>query len=79
MKKIDLHRTRHEDAKSLVIRFIEDNWDCEYTLEVITGNSDKMRRLVTDVVDEYDLPWSIGRPFDWNKGYIVIWPEDTAA
>ena len=75
-KSLDLHLTRHEDAEREVIRFIEDNWGCEYSLDIITGNSSQMREIVIKVLDEYHLCWSIGRPFDINKGYIVIWPED---
>jgi len=76
MKKIDLHRTRHEKAKRKVIHFIEDNWGSGEEAEIITGNSLKMKALVINVLREYKLKYSSGRPFDhWNKGYIVTWFE----
>jgi ATP-dependent helicase/DNAse subunit B len=74
MKKLDLHRTRHEDAASKVIRFIEEGWGSGDEIEIITGNSQKMKDIVTEVIDEYKLPYMIGRKFDLNnKGYVVVW------
>jgi uncharacterized protein YggU (UPF0235/DUF167 family) len=70
--KIDLHRTRHEDVNSEVIRFIERYWNSGKELEIITGHSNRMKNLVTEVLEEYKLEWQVGRKFDVNKGYIVI-------
>jgi DNA-nicking Smr family endonuclease len=72
--KIDLHRLRHEDARRAVINFIEDHWNESSELEIITGNSNKMKELVKNILDEYKLTYQIGREFDLNnKGYIVTW------
>ena len=72
--KIDLHRLRHEDARRAVIHFIEDHWEEEAELEIITGNSHKMRGLVMNVLDEYNLTYQISRMFEPNnRGYIVTW------
>ena len=72
--KLDLHRLRHEDAKQAVIRFIEEHWSVPAELEIITGNSLKMKGLVFNVLDEYKLTYQISRAFDYNnKGYIVTW------
>jgi hypothetical protein len=74
MKKLDLHRTRHEDAGAKVIRFIEEGWGSGDEVEIITGNSQRMREIVSGIIDEYKLPYMIGRKFDLNnKGYIVVW------
>lgn len=74
--KIDLHMMRHEDARRAVIRFIEDHWSTPTELEIITGNSTKMRGIVINVLDEYKLTYQISRLFDTNnKGYIVTWTE----
>ena len=70
--KLDLHRTRHEDVNSEVIRFIEKYWNFDKELEIITGHSDRMKDLVIEVLEEYKLEWQIGRKFDANKGYIVV-------
>jgi hypothetical protein len=72
--KIDLHRMRHEDARRAVIRFVEDHWNEEAELEIVTGNSDKMRGVVMNVLGEYNLTYQISRMFDTNnKGYIITW------
>ena len=76
MKKLDLHRIRHGDAKRKTIRFIESNWNSGEEVEIITGNSDRMRGLVMNVLDEYGLTYQISHVFDLNnKGYIVTWME----
>ena len=76
MNKLDLHRTRHEDAKRKTIRFIEDNWGSGEEVEIITGNSQKMKGLVMNTLDEYGLSYQTSRMFDLNnKGYIVTWME----
>jgi len=76
MKKLDLHRTRHEDAKGMVIRFVEANWDNGEEAEIITGNSARMRGIVMNILDEYCLSYQISRMFDLNnQGYIVTWFE----
>jgi len=76
MKKLDLHRTRHDDAGRKVIHFIEDSWGSGEEVEIITGNSQRMKGLVMNVLDEYGLSYQISRMFDVNnKGYIVTWLE----
>jgi hypothetical protein len=72
IKKLDLHRTRHEDVNSEVIRFIEKHWNSGEEIEIITGHSQNMKNLVIKVLEEYKLEWQIGRKFDVNKGYIVV-------
>ena len=74
IKKLNLHRVKHEDARAEVIRFIEHNWGKDVEVEIITGNSHKMKGLVMNVLDEYGLTYQISRMFDLNnKGYIVAW------
>lgn len=76
MKKLDLHRTRHEEAERKTIRFIEESWGSGEEVEIITGNSQVMKGLVINILDEYCLTYKIGRVFDLNnKGYIVILME----
>ena len=72
--KIDLHTLKHKDAQRAVIRFIEDHWNEEAELEIVTGNSAAMKGLVMNILDEYNLTYQIGRVFDIrNRGYIVTW------
>lgn len=73
MYKLDLHRTRHEDVRRAVIRFIEDHWHETVNLEIVTGNSFKMREIVTQILDEYGLYYSVGGVTDRvNRGYILV-------
>lgn len=74
MLKLDLHRLRHEEARRAVIRFVEEHWDSGLEAEIVTGNSQKMRGLVMNVLDEYKLIYQISRAFDINnRGYLVTW------
>lgn len=74
--KIDLHKMRHEDAKRAVIRFIELHWSTPAELEIITGNSTRMRGMVLNILDEYKLSYQISRMFDLNnRGYVTTWIE----
>ena len=76
MKKLDLHKTLHADARPKVIRFIEDNWNSGEEAEIITGNSSAMQGLVFNVLDEYGLSYQISHVWDVNnKGYVVTWFE----
>ncbi len=76
MNKLDLHRTRHEDAKRKTINFLEENWNSGEEVEIITGNSQLMRGIVINTLDEYGLTYQISHMFDLNnKGYIVTWME----
>ena len=76
MEKLDLHRTRHSEVKRKVIHFIEDGWGSGKEVEIVTGNSDRMRGMVINILDEYKLNYQIGRIFDLNnKGYIVTCME----
>jgi len=76
MKKLDLHRTLHENAKRKTINFIEENWGSGEEVEIVTGNSQIMKGLVMNILDEYGLTYQISRMFDLNnKGYIVTWME----
>ena len=66
MKIIDLHGLRHEEAKGQVELFINDNWgDC---IKIITGNSEAMKNIACEVIQEYNLDYV--RSDFW--GYIII-------
>ena len=53
MKILDLHGLKHCDVESTLHIFINDNWDKE--LRIITGNSDRMKRIVCEVLKFYKL------------------------
>ena len=73
LKRLDLHGLIYEDARAEVIHFIEDNWETANELKIITGNSEGMRKVVTDVADEYHLNYRIGGAFDnYNVGDVTV-------
>ena len=74
MKTLDLHHRRYIDIRRLVIRFIEDNWGKPERLEIITGKSGQMQKLVGEVLDEYTLDYTI--PLS-NPGCIFVEMEET--
>ena len=50
MKILDLHNIKHVDAKILVDNFILKNFT-NLPIEIITGNSIDMQKIVFDIVD----------------------------
>lgn len=73
MHKLDLHGTRHSDVRSKLINFIEDNWNSSEDLEVITGHSTKMKGVVINILEEYNLSYNIGSMFDTLAPKIIFW------
>ena len=73
MKQLDLHHTRHNLVQPKLIRFIEDNWNQDIDAEIITGNSDEMKKLVKDILDEYKLYYREGSFDGVNKGFLRVW------
>jgi hypothetical protein len=69
--KLDLHGKSHYDVSSLLDQFI---WDAmksnAFEIEIITGNSNRMKQFVIDVIDEYQLEYEIGNA--WNTGFIRV-------
>ena len=72
MRKLDLHGIRHETVRYKVIRFIEDNWDIKEEIEIMTGNSKKMQKIVEKVLKEYKLDYKIGDFLGFNKSFIRV-------
>ena len=72
MFTLDLHRIKHEDARSLTIKFVEKYWDLKCELRIITGHSNRMKKIVIKVLDEYDLKYYIGDRFELNTGFIRV-------
>jgi DNA-nicking Smr family endonuclease len=70
--KLDLHGVRHHEVRNKVIRLVEDNWGEGLNVEIITGNSDEMKSIVGNVLDEYHLDYKIGTFF--NKNTIITTP-----
>ena len=64
VKSLDLHGIRHSEVDRLVENFVLLN---EPPLNIITGHSDKMLELVTDVLNRQNVVWEI-----WEHGTIKI-------
>jgi len=69
--ELDLHRIKHSDVRPLVIRFIEKHWDSDQTVQIITGNSSEMKRIVSAVLDEYQLDYCSGNPLNPNNDGVI--------
>jgi dsDNA-specific endonuclease/ATPase MutS2 len=68
--KLDLHGTFHSQVKDKVDKFISNCiLDKAIEVEIITGNSDKMKALVVDVLKDYNLK-SYSPVF--NSGTLII-------
>jgi len=67
---IDLHGTRHAEVKRKVELFIEDNWGIEEDVTIITGHSTKMKGIVLNTLDEYNLTYMVSH---MNEGKLITW------
>jgi dsDNA-specific endonuclease/ATPase MutS2 len=71
MTEIDLHGMRHEHVKTYLENTINQLWLDEVDLKIITGHSPRMKKIVTDILDEYKLKYRIGDFSGQNMGYIT--------
>ena len=70
LDKLDLHGTYHKDVKQKLDTFLHNaviNNLAE--VEVVTGNSDKMKEIVKTILAEYNLSGS--SPI-YNTGTLII-------
>ena len=66
MLTLDLHGTRHEEVDRIVENFILLS---ETPVKIITGNSNKMKELVTKVIERHDFDWKYDVP---NYGCLIV-------
>lgn len=70
MKQLDLHGIKHSEVKILLDQFLWENMKSnQREVEVITGQSEHMKKIVRDCVDEYMM--TCEEDF-LNKGKIII-------
>ena len=69
VKKLDLHQVPHAKVVSKVENFIY-NYETELPLEIITGNSDRMKEIVIETLKENKFDYELGDFF--NNGYIIV-------
>ena len=70
MTELDLHGIKHEDVKRVLDRIINRLWAKNEGLTIITGHSEKMKKIVVDILDEYELEYTIGDFSGQNTGFI---------
>ena len=55
-KTLDLHGIKHKDVPTIVDKFIGTHlMNNTYHIQIITGRSEKMKHLVSRVLDDYEL------------------------
>jgi len=71
METLDLHNKRHRDVERLVEDFL--HW-YDLPVKIITGNSDKMKQLVIDVVKRCKLYCHYENLR--NSGVLIVTKQD---
>ena len=69
MEILDLHNIKHADAETLVDNFILKNFT-SLPIEIITGNSVDMQKIVFNIVNVYKLNLRPSHPN--NLGSYII-------
>tara|TARA_B100001123_G_C14587649_1_gene740676 strand:- start:242 stop:460 length:219 start_codon:yes stop_codon:yes gene_type:complete len=69
MNTLDLHGKSYEDAKITTEIFIENNIDF-LPIEIITGNSNQMKKIVLKIVEKHKL--NAYTKTDYNLGCLII-------
>jgi DNA-nicking Smr family endonuclease len=72
MNKLDLHSMNYLDARKAVISFVEERWNKDVDCKIITGHSIEMRRVVKEVLDEYNLDYQVGGYLKTNPAVIMV-------
>ena len=67
METLDLHGVRHHEAEEEARRFLNF---AELPCQIITGNSERMKNIVKDIVQEY--MWFCREKDNYNYGTLVI-------
>tara|TARA_Y100000589_G_C27110869_1_gene612163 strand:+ start:809 stop:1057 length:249 start_codon:yes stop_codon:yes gene_type:complete len=69
VEPLDLHGIKHADVTELVEDYILNNQKfCP--LKIITGNSDKMKKIVIEVLETHRFNFDEGDFY--NRGYINV-------
>jgi DNA-nicking Smr family endonuclease len=68
--KIDLHNIRHQDVQTKLDKFLgEHMMKGTNEIRIVTGNSDNMKNVVDDVLNDYGLT---SQPSPLNNGILII-------
>ena len=69
IKPLDLHGEKHADVFRLVEDYVLNN-QSELPLQIITGNSDVMKKIVVEALKTHGFNYMEGDYF--NRGYIDV-------
>lgn len=70
MNSLDLHGVKHSDVIKVVDDFLWENMNNNSKeVEIITGLSEQMKRIVYDICDEYKMKY---QEVYLNKGKLII-------
>ena len=69
IEPLDLHGIKHIDVVKFVENYIFKHQD-RCPLKIITGNSLKMKKIVTNTLDLHGFSYKDGDYY--NRGYIVV-------
>ena len=67
MKTLDLHGIKHKEVDEKVRRFLNFT---ELPCEIITGNSPQMKKIVKNIIHEYQ--WFCYERDSYNYGTLII-------
>ena len=67
MEILDLHGVKHQQADEVVRSFLNF---IDLPCQIITGNSEQMKEIVIDVVNEYE--WFCYEKNSYNYGTLTI-------
>lgn len=71
LKPLDLHGIKHSEVIILLENYVFQSHHQNYfPIKVITGNSDKMKNIVTKFLKSNNYKFQIGDKY--NKGYIIV-------
>ena len=68
--QLDLHGIKHEDVSRRCDKFLTSIWGNHDCIDIITGNSDRMKQIVIAVVRSYGFNYLDGDFY--NRGYISV-------
>ena len=69
IQPLDLHGVKHADVTKMVEDYLFQNQE-ECPLKIITGNSDRMKQIVINVVRAHGFNYLEGDFY--NRGYISV-------
>lgn len=73
--ELDLHNIKYSDVPRMVDIFLWEN-NKKFPVIIITGNSDRMKSIVVQIIKEYGYEYTIGNFLQTNTGYIEVTYND---